>query len=83
MTRSTSVAEDDLVVTRFTSKGTHCYVYGRRAHEQGTRLDRHKHRPNHWGQDSGELANWDMMGMMQQLGAISSLERSSEEASPT
>ena len=78
------VAEGDLVVTRFTSMGTHRGTFmgveptNRELVWTGISIDR----------ISGDKiveswAHWDMMGMMQQLGAISSSGEISEEASPT
>ncbi len=78
------VAEDDLVVTRFTSKGTHRGTFmgveptNKELVWTGISIDRIT-----GGKIVESWANWDMMGMMQQLGAISSSGKISEEASPT
>ena len=78
------VAEDDLVVTRFTSKGTHRGTFmgveptNKELVWTGISIDRII-----GGKIVESWANWDMMGMMQQLGAISSSGKISEEASPT
>ncbi len=78
------VAEGDLVVTRFTSTGTHRGTFmgvdltNRELVWTGISIDRIS-----GGKIVESWANWDMMGMMQQLGAISSPGEISEEASPT
>jgi steroid delta-isomerase-like uncharacterized protein len=78
------VAEDDLVVTRFTSTGTHRGTFmgveptNKELVWTGISIDR-----INGGKIVESWANWDMMGMMQQLGAISSSGKISEEASPT
>jgi steroid delta-isomerase-like uncharacterized protein len=78
------VAEGDLVVTRFTSMGTHRGTFmgveptNRELVWTGISIDRVS-----GGKIVESWANWDMMGMMQQLGAISSSGEISEEASPT
>jgi steroid delta-isomerase-like uncharacterized protein len=64
------VAEGDLVATRFTSVGTQSGAYhgipaaGRRIAWTGTVIDRVRDGRIHesWG-------NWDMLGMLQQMGA--------------
>jgi steroid delta-isomerase-like uncharacterized protein len=67
------VAEGDLVVTRFTSMGTHRGTLmgveptNRELVWTGISIDRVS-----GGKIVESWANWDMMGMMQQLGAISS-----------
>jgi steroid delta-isomerase-like uncharacterized protein len=78
------VAEDDLEVTRFTSTGTHRGTFmgveptNKELVWTGISIDRIT-----GGKILESWANWDMMGMMQQLGAISSSGKISEEASPT
>lgn len=78
------VAEDDLEVTRFTSKGTHRGTFmgveptNKELVWTGISMDRIT-----GGKIVESWANWDMVGMMQQLGAISSSGKISEEASPT
>jgi steroid delta-isomerase-like uncharacterized protein len=78
------VAEDDLEVTRFTSTGTHRGTFmgveptNKELVWTGISMDRIT-----GGKIVESWANWDMMGMMQQLGAISSSGKISEEASPT
>jgi steroid delta-isomerase-like uncharacterized protein len=78
------VAEGELVVTRFTSMGTHRGTFmgvestNRELVWTGITIDRVS-----GGKIVESWANWDMMGMMQQLGAISSSGEISEEASPT
>jgi steroid delta-isomerase-like uncharacterized protein len=78
------VAEDDLEVTRFTSTGTHRGTFmgveptNKELVWTGISIDRIT-----GGKIVESWANWDMMGMMQQLGAISSSGKISEEASPT
>jgi steroid delta-isomerase-like uncharacterized protein len=78
------VAEGELVVTRFTSMGTHRGTFmgvestNRELVWTGITIDRVS-----GGKIVESWANWDMMGMMQQLGAISSSGEISEEANPT
>jgi steroid delta-isomerase-like uncharacterized protein len=78
------VAEDDLEVTRFTSTGTHRGTFmgveptNKELVWTGISIDRIT-----GGKIVESWANWDMMGMMQQLGVISSSGKISEEASPT
>jgi steroid delta-isomerase-like uncharacterized protein len=78
------VADGELVVTRFTSTGTHRGTFmgveptNRELVWTGISIDRIS-----GGKIVESWANWDMMGIMQQLGAISSSGESSEEASPT
>lgn len=65
------VAEGDLVATRFTSRGTHQGAFmgveptGRRLTWTGITIDRISE-----GKIVETWANWDMMGMLQQLGAL-------------
>jgi predicted ester cyclase len=65
------LAEDDLVATRFTSAGTHRGEFmdvaptGRQLSWTGTVIDRVVD-----GRIVQSWGNWDMMGMLQQLGAI-------------
>jgi predicted ester cyclase len=65
------VAEGDKVVTRFTSSGTHRGVLlglqptNKRATWMGIAIDRIQE-----GKIVEEWVNWDLFGMMQQLGAI-------------
>jgi hypothetical protein len=67
------VAEGDLVVTRFTSTGTHRGTFmgveptNKKLVWTGITIDRIS-----GGKIVESWANWDMMGMMQQLGVISS-----------
>jgi steroid delta-isomerase-like uncharacterized protein len=78
------VADGELVVTRFTSTGTHRGTFmgveptNRELVWTGISIDRIS-----GGKIVESWANWDMMGIMQQLGVISSSGESSEEASPT
>jgi steroid delta-isomerase-like uncharacterized protein len=78
------VAEGDLVVTRFTSTGTHRGTFmgveptNKKLLWTRITIDRIS-----GGKIVESWANWDMMGMMQQLGVISSPGEISEEASPT
>jgi hypothetical protein len=78
------VAEGELVVTRFTSMGTHRGTFmgveptNKELVWTGITIDRVS-----GGRIVESWANWDMMGLMQQLGAISSSGEISEEASPT
>jgi len=78
------VAEGDLVVTRFTSVGTHRGTFlgveptNKELVWTGITIDRISR-----GKIVESWANWDMMGMMQQLGAVSSIGETSEETSPT
>ena len=66
------LAEGDLVTTRFTSTGTHEGPFmgveptGRELTWTGISIDRISE-----GKIAESWANWDMMGMMHQLGAIS------------
>ena len=66
------VAEGDLVVTRFTSTGTHRGTFmgveptNKKLVWTGITIDRIS-----GGKIVESWANWDMMGMMQQLGVIS------------
>ena len=65
------LAEGELVPTRFTSAGTHRGEFlgvaptGRRLSWTGTVIDRVAD-----GRIAESWGNWDMMGMLQQLGAI-------------
>jgi len=70
------LAEADMVATRFTSVGTHRGAFmgveptNRELSWTGISIDRI------WeGKIVESLANWDMMGMMQQLGAISEAQQ--------
>jgi steroid delta-isomerase-like uncharacterized protein len=78
------VAEGDLDVTRFTSTGTHRGTFmgveptNKELVWTGISIDRISR-----GKIVESWANWDMMGMMQQLGAVSSSGETYEEASPT
>jgi steroid delta-isomerase-like uncharacterized protein len=73
------LAEADLVATRFTSVGTHRGAFmgveptNRELTWTGITIDRI------WeGKIVESWANWDMMGMMQQLGAISGAEQNQD-----
>jgi predicted ester cyclase len=65
------LAEGDLVATRFTSSGTHTGMIqsiaptGRKLSWSGIVIDRIE-----GGRITESWANWDMLGMLQQLGAI-------------
>jgi steroid delta-isomerase-like uncharacterized protein len=78
------VAEGDLVVTRFTSMGTHRGMFmgveptNKELVSTGISIDRISR-----GKIVQSWANWDMMGMMQQLGALSYSGETSEEANST
>ena len=78
------VAEGELVVTSFMSIGTHRGPFmgveptNRELVWTGITNDRVS-----GGKIVESWANWDMMGIMQQLGAISSSGEISEEASPS
>jgi predicted ester cyclase len=71
------LAEGDMVATRFTSMGTHRGAFmgveptNRELTWTGITIDRISE-----GKIVESWANWDMMGMMQQLGAISESEQS-------
>jgi len=70
------LAEADMVATRFTSMGTHRGAFmgveptNRELTWTGITIDRIPE-----GKLVESWANWDMMGMMQQLGAISESNR--------
>ncbi len=70
------IAEGDMVATRFTSMGTHRGAFmgveptNRELTWTGISIDRISE-----GKIVESWANWDMMGMMQQLGAISEAEQ--------
>ena len=78
------LAEGDMVATRFTSRGTHRGMFlgveptNKELTWTGITIDRIS--------DEGKIVeswtNWDMMGMMEQLGVVSAPGQS-EEASPT
>lgn len=69
------IAEGDMVATRFTSMGTHRGTFmgveptNKELSWTGITIDRIVD-----GKIVESWANWDMMGMMQQLGVVSSLE---------
>jgi steroid delta-isomerase-like uncharacterized protein len=73
------IAEGDTVATRFTSRGTHRGTFmgveptNRALTSTGITIDRIS--------DEGKIveswANWDMMGMMQQLGVVAQQHRAS------
>jgi steroid delta-isomerase-like uncharacterized protein len=77
------IAEGDMVATRFTSRGTHRGVFmgveptNKELSWTGITIDRIVE-----GRIVESWADWDMMGMMQQLGVVPTLGQS-EEASPT
>jgi predicted ester cyclase len=70
------LAEADMVATRFTSMGTHRDAFmgveptNRELTWTGITIDRISE-----GKIVESWANWDMMGMMQQLGAVSEAEQ--------
>jgi predicted ester cyclase len=75
------IAEGDMVATRFTSTGTHRGTFmgveptNRELTWTGITIDRIAE-----GKIVESWANWDMMGMMQQLNAVSApSERGSQE----
>jgi steroid delta-isomerase-like uncharacterized protein len=78
------IAEGDMVATRFTSRGTHRGTFmgveptNKELSWTGISIDRIS--PE--GRIVESWTNWDMMGMMQQLGAVQAPGQS-EEASPT
>jgi steroid delta-isomerase-like uncharacterized protein len=69
------IAEDDMVATRFTSRGTHRGTFmgveptNKELSWTGITIDRISE-----GKIVESWANWDMMGMMQQLDAVSAPE---------
>ena len=77
------IAEGDMVATRFTSRGAHSGAFmgveptNRELAWTGITIDRIVD-----GKIVESWANWDMMGMMQQLGVVHTPGQS-EEASPT
>jgi predicted ester cyclase len=77
------IAEGDMVATRATSRGAHRGVFmgleptNRELSWTGITIDRIAE-----GKIVESWTNWDMMGMMQQLGVVPKLGQS-EEASPT
>jgi predicted ester cyclase len=77
------LGEGDMVATRFTSRETHRGVFmgveptNKELSWTGITIDRISE-----GKIVESWANWDMMGMMQQLGVVHTPEQP-EEASPT
>ncbi len=77
------IAEGDMVATKFTSRGTHRGVFmgveptNKELSWTGITIDRIAE-----GKIVESWANWDMMGMMRQLGVFPTPDQS-EEASPT
>jgi steroid delta-isomerase-like uncharacterized protein len=77
------IAEGDMVATRFTSRGTHRGTFmgaeptNKELSWTGTSIDRISE-----GRIVESWTNWDMLGMMQQLGVVHTPGQS-EEASPT
>ena len=77
------IAEGDMVATRFTSRGTHRSVFmgveptNKELSWTGITIDHISE-----GKIVESWANWDMLGMMQQLGVVHTPGQS-EEASPT